>query len=86
MSDGFIEYDEDFESTSDESSDISSEVSSEVSSEISSEIVIDNTIPESTISQIKDMHTISIMALAMFGSMFFLWVFDFLYKKLSHLF
>lgn len=82
MSDGFIEYDEDFESTSEDSS----EITSEDSFEISSEVVIDNSIPESTISQIKDIHTVSIMALAMFGTMFFLWVFDFLYKKLSHLF
>ena len=86
MIDGFIEYDEDFENTSDNSfstSEVSSEDSSEDSSEVTSEIQV---IPQSTIDQISNLHTLSIMGLAMFGTMFFLWVFDFIYKKLSHLF
>lgn len=79
---GYIEFQE--EGSSDEMED-SSEVSSEelpTSEEFSSEIGI----PEETIAQIKDLHTIGIMGLAMFGTIFFLWVFDFLYKKLSHFF
>lgn len=86
MSDGFIEYDEDFESTSENSfstSEVSSEDTSEDTSEVSSEVQV---IPQTTIDQISNLHTISIMGLAMFGTMFFLWVFDFVYKKLSHLF
>ena len=80
---GFTEYDEEFDSTSDMDSEETSEVTSELSSEYSSEVQV---IPVETIDQISDLHTIGFMGLAMFGTMFFLWVFDFVYKKLSHLF
>ena len=76
---GFTEYDEDFDS----SSEMDPEETSDISFEYSSEVQV---IPEETINQISDLHTIGVMGLAMFGTMFFLWVFDFAYKKLAHFF
>lgn len=73
------------EETSEEISENTSEDTSEDSSETTSEIVVE-TIPEETLNQISDLHTLGVMGLAMFGTMFFLWLFDFLYKKLAHYF
>ena len=76
------------EEVSEEGSEVTMEESSEVMSEDSSEIVIlsEVQIPEDIQSKITDLHLVGIMGLAMFGTMFFLWVFDFLYKKLAHYF
>ena len=76
------------ENSSEASSEVGSENSSEVSSEVSSEIVVyaETNIPDDTLQQIGEMHTLCVITVAMFGTLFFIWVFDFIFKKLSHYF
>jgi len=70
------EYDEEIENVNEESSEESSEVTTE-------EVVY---LPEQTQKEISGLYQFGLMGVAMFGTMFFLWVFDFLYKKLQHYF
>lgn len=85
---------EEFSSEVSSSEEFSSEVSSseEGSSEVmdsaesSSQVYSETSIPDETLTQISEMHSAVIIGLAMFGSLFFLLVFDIVFKKLSRFF